>query len=83
MNWQVDWERKAARELAALPIDVQRRIGRAITRYADAGEGDVRRLQGSPDFRLRVGDYRVIFAQDGKRFVILVVQVGHRREVYR
>ncbi len=40
-------------------------------------------LQGSNGFRLRVGDYRVIFSIDGKKLVIDVVTIGHRREVYR
>ena len=40
----------------------------------------VKRLQGRPGFRLRVGDYRVIFTEDGT--VLDVLAIGHRREVY-
>lgn len=42
-----------------------------------------RRLKGSPNFRLRVGDYRVIYSVDEAEEEVLVVAVGHRREVYR
>ena len=42
---------------------------------------NVKRLQGRPGFRLRVGDYRVIFAEDGT--VLDVLAIGHRREVYK
>jgi mRNA-degrading endonuclease RelE of RelBE toxin-antitoxin system len=55
---------------------------RALTDYANTGLGDVKRLKGSSDFRLRVGDYRV-------RFEILeastyrILQVKHRGEAYR
>jgi len=54
----------------------------ALTRYANTGEGDVKQLKGSPDFRLRVGDYRVRMRvlQDG---TIRIAQVKHRREAYR
>ena len=41
---------------------------------------NVKRLQGRPGFRLRVGDYRVIFTEDGT--VLDVLAIGHRREVY-
>jgi mRNA interferase RelE/StbE len=54
----------------------------ALTRYANTGEGDVKQLKGSTDYRLRVGDYRVRMRvlKDG---TIRIAQVKHRREVYR
>ena len=54
----------------------------ALTRYAETGEGDVKQLKGSTDYRLRVGDYRVRMRvlQDG---TIRIAQVMHRREAYR
>jgi mRNA interferase RelE/StbE len=41
------------------------------------------RLQGRPEFRLRVGDYRVIYEFDVRRNELYLVTMGHRREVYR
>jgi mRNA-degrading endonuclease RelE of RelBE toxin-antitoxin system len=41
------------------------------------------RLQGRPEFRLRVGDYRIIYVFDLVRNEISLVTLGHRREVYR
>ena len=41
------------------------------------------RLQGRPEFRLRVGDYRIIYAFDVNRNEVSLVTLGHRREVYR
>ncbi len=41
----------------------------------------VKRLRGDPFLRLRVGDYRVIFTEDG--VVLTVIRVGHRRDIYR
>ena len=54
----------------------------ALTRFCNTGEGDVKQLKGSKDFRLRIGDYRVRMRQleDG---AIRIAQVKHRREAYR
>jgi len=54
----------------------------ALTRFGQTGEGDVKQLKGSKDFRLRVGDYRVRMrlSKDG---TIRIAQVKHRKEAYR
>jgi mRNA interferase RelE/StbE len=41
------------------------------------------RLQGRPEFRLRVGDYRVIYVFNGQQNELFLSTVGHRRDVYR
>ena len=41
------------------------------------------RLQGRPEFRLRVGDYRVLYEFDARQERIILHYAGHRREVYR
>lgn len=41
------------------------------------------RLKGMPEFRLRVGDYRVIYQFDLSKSTIYLIAVGHRREIYR
>ena len=53
-----------------------------FTRYASTGQGDIKQLRGSKDWRLRVGDYRVRFEilQDGS---FRILHVKHRREAYR
>jgi mRNA interferase RelE/StbE len=51
-----------------------------LTRFAETGAGDIKRLQGRPESRLRMGDWRVIFTADGGN--ILVAAVGHRRDIY-
>lgn len=44
----------------------------------------VKKLQGLPGhFRIRVGDHRGIYRLDGNKLIIVIVRVGHRREVYR
>ncbi len=43
----------------------------------------VKKLVGSPYFRLRVGDYRVILDIQGGKFIIIVVEIGHRKNIYK
>lgn len=70
----------ALRQWSKLSPDIRRRIDARLVEYASSGKGDVRRLKGRAGARLRVGDWRVIF--DETRDAIVVVAVGHCREVY-
>jgi mRNA interferase RelE/StbE len=55
-----------------------------LRRYSATQVGDVRKLEGEQDrYRLRVGEHRVIFRHEQGRFIIVVLRVGHRRDVYR
>jgi len=46
--------------------------------------GDVRKLQGEEDtWRLRSGDYRALFGKDEENKLVVVLKVGHRRDIYR
>ena len=70
----------STRQWFKLAPDVRRRIDSRLTEFATSGKGDVKRLKGREGSRLRVGDWRVIFyEEDGS---IVVVAVGHRREIY-
>jgi mRNA-degrading endonuclease RelE of RelBE toxin-antitoxin system len=59
------------------------RAKQAVERFAETGAGNIKRLQGiaPPEFRLRVGDYRVRFHQDSE--TLLILRVRNRREAYR
>lgn len=66
----------AAKQLDALPEKVASAIEEALALYAIAGIGDVKRLHGRDGYRLRVGRYRVLFADDG--VTVLAVYIGKR-----
>jgi len=85
MPYTVDFTRSALREFKSLDRAVQRRIAARIDELANHPfPSDVKKLQGTPGlYRIRVGDYRVIYRVDGKRVTVLIVKIGHRRDVYR
>jgi mRNA interferase RelE/StbE len=70
----------STRQWVKLAAQVRQRIDVRLTEYAATGRGDVKRLKGRLGSRLRVGDWRVIFyEEDGS---IVIVAVGHRRDIY-
>ena len=86
--WRVEFHRAAVRDLRKLGAGGESRVLRYL-RERITGSGDPRRfghaLSGDRKglWRYRVGDYRIVAAIEDDRFVVLVVTVGHRREVYR
>jgi len=69
-----------ARQWAKLAVQVRQRVDSRLSEFAVSGKGDVKKLKGRQGSRLRVGDWRVIFyEEDGS---IIIVAVGHRREIY-
>ncbi len=80
----VSWAERAAKDRKALDKATRMRVLDAIDRFALTGHGDIKALQGEPgSFRLRVGDYRVIFYANVQANAIVVTKVSHRREAYR
>jgi mRNA interferase RelE/StbE len=75
----------AARELAALPHDVRQRIDARIQSLADNPRPPgVEKLAGEEGlYRVRAGDFRVVYSIQDDVLLVLVVRIGHRGEVYR
>jgi mRNA interferase RelE/StbE len=81
-TYPVEFERAAARALKRLDESVRRRVLAALA--DDPRPAGAEMLSGSESlFRIRVGDYRVIYAIEDDRLVVLVLHAGHRPEVYR
>ena len=85
MTYRIEVTPRAHRDLAKLPQDVLRRVDAHILVLAENPyPPGARKLEGGEGFfRIRAGDYRVIYHVEGRRLVVLVIRVGHRREVYR
>jgi len=75
----------AQKELAALPKQIQKRIAAKIdSLQSDPRPPGIKALKnGAGRLRLRVGDYRVIYRIEDDRLLVLVVKVGHRKNVYQ
>ncbi|WP_293225477.1 MULTISPECIES: type II toxin-antitoxin system RelE/ParE family toxin [unclassified Microcoleus] len=81
MNYQVEFKPKAVKDLASLPAEVQHRVLTKIELMQNNLAGDVKRLTNyTPEYRLRVGDYRVLFEIEGD--VLVIYRVKHRKDAY-
>ena len=84
MAYEIRFKPSAAKDLARLPRDAQRRIAPAIDGLAaNARPPGAEKLAGEDAWRIRVGDYRIVYEIEDRVLVILVLHVGNRREVYR
>lgn len=81
--WGVKWTPRAEKDLRRLDRQVAERVRQAIRRFAATGAGDVVRLSGESDLRLRVGDWRVRFDYDEDRHALIILRVLPRGRAYR
>jgi mRNA interferase RelE/StbE len=84
VKYRTEFTAAARAEIRELPKDVAVRILAKLAELECEPTGfKTTALVSAPEFRrLRVGDYRVIYRVEGDQLVVLVVRVGHRREVY-
>lgn len=84
MSKKIAYSKQAIKTLSKLPANESARIRSKLHQYADdpaAQANNVKRLQGQDAYRLRVGNWRVIF--DENDVVIEVIKVGARGDVYK
>ncbi|MGI8626394.1 MAG: type II toxin-antitoxin system RelE family toxin [Geodermatophilaceae bacterium] len=82
-EYRVELRPAAVRALRKLDPSVRHRVQGAIALLAqDPRPPAARALQGRPGLRIRVGDYRIIYTVADDVLLVVVVTVGHRREVY-
>lgn len=83
MAYRVELRPAAARQLRKLDPPAARRIQGAIALLAnDPRPPASRPLTGRPGWRVRVGDYRLLYTIHDDRLVIVMVTIGHRRDIY-
>ena len=83
--YAVEFVPSAARELASLDQPMRRRVARRIEQLAeDPRAAGSLKLRGADNvWRSRIGDYRLLYRIEDDRLVVLVIKIGHRRDVYR
>jgi mRNA interferase RelE/StbE len=84
VSYTVQFRPRAAKQLKALPKGVRRTIAQVIDALAEnpRPSGAVQ-LKGTDFMRVRVRDYRVVYEVRDDVLLVLVVRIGHRRDIYR
>jgi mRNA interferase RelE/StbE len=84
MKFQIILPKSVQKELDRLPDEILNRIlARLAALEVNPRPADVKKLKGRAAWRIRVGDYRVIYEIHDRVLQIIVITVGHRREIYR
>lgn len=74
----------AVKELEALPVKARRRLATRLRRLSsDPRPPGSEKLSGHDLYRIRQGNYRVLYSVEDLALIVLVIKVGHRRDVYR
>jgi len=85
MPYVIKFTQHAARSFRKLPREIQTRISPAIESLKDNPRPPgSEKLKGTDDaYRIRVGDYRVLYEVKDAELVVYIIEAGHRREIYR
>ncbi len=83
-SYRLEIKRSAAKELTLLPPEDRGRIITRIQALADEPRAvGAEKLSGQERYRVRQGDYRILYEIEDEILRIMVVRIGHRRDVYR
>jgi len=82
MTYQIFFTEKATRQLKKLEKADQEKIIKSIERIRIRPEAHVSKLVGDPGYKLRVGTYRIILEIKKETLIILVLLIGHRKNIY-
>jgi len=83
MPWQIEWSDEAVRDITSLEKDVAERIIKKLDQVVTDPYRYFERIVGSDEFKLRVGDYRVIVLLANNSKIIFIKKAGHRKNVYK
>ncbi len=84
-RYSLEIARTAEKQLRKLPADARTRVVRSMLALGEEPyPTGFRKLTGYDDvFRIRVGVYRVLYSVSGRRLVIIILKIGHRKDIYR
>ncbi len=82
MSYKIVIEKRAKKFIEKQPINQQKRILKAVMGLPDSG--DIKQLKGNSEyFRLRVGDYRIIYKVEHNILTVIVTDAGNRGQIYK
>jgi mRNA interferase RelE/StbE len=86
-SYQIEFTKSAEKEFGRLPANVQSRAVEALQWLSQNPYSEllkIKKLKGAEDlYRIRLGDYRIVYEIRNERLIILVIKIGHRSTVYR
>ena len=83
MSYEIIFTDTSRKQFKKLEKDIQERIIKALERIRIRPEAHIKKLVGDPGYRLRVGEYRIILDIEKEKLIILVVKIGHRKNIYK
>jgi len=85
VTYKIEFSRSAEKEFISLPKVEQKKIAKKIDKLADHPfpAGHKKLEDGGEIYRIRQGDYRILYSVQEGKLIVLVLKIGHRREVYR
>ncbi|MBI4139699.1 type II toxin-antitoxin system RelE/ParE family toxin [Candidatus Woesearchaeota archaeon] len=83
MMYTINYSEHAVKQIEKLELETQRRIITTLERIRIRPYPHVKKLVENPYFRLRAGDYRIILDIKESELIILFIEVGHRKKVYK
>ena len=83
MNYNLVFDEKAIEQLEKYPKEIRKRIFNKLQSTKNNPYHFFERLEGRPEYKLRVGNYRIIADISYKKIKILVLYIGHRKNIYK
>ena len=82
--YQVQISNRAIKALEKLPDGIYERITEALQELAqNPRPPGCKKMKGRQGYRIRVSDYRVVYEIEDDKLLVLIIDIGHRREIYR
>lgn len=84
MNYRVELETRAKKEFSQLPREIQSRLADVLDDLSkDPRPPASKKLVQQEGYRVRKGDYRILYVIDDKNRLVRIYRIGHRKEIYR
>jgi len=85
LKYSIEVTKSAAKALRKIPKSEQKRISEKIDTLAhELPDPDITKMKGNNPFhKVRIGNYRIIYEIQNEIMVILIVKIGHRKDIYR
>lgn len=84
-SYRIEYAKGVDKDLRSIPIKIANRIAKAIDKLAlePQPSASVKLVGFESEYRIRVSDYRVIYQIHDSVLIVLVIEVGHRKDIYR